>query len=434
MNVELLLYWAVPHMISYLIFSSGFFALIKYHAIYYRVGKVELIYNGLFGITFGIWTYSLLDRNRFLGDGMELGRAGILCFLLFPVCYACFVTKTHVEHERISRLQKLVFYYSVVSAIVLGVSFFMAGERFPGLLGIGYLHIIFIMLMAMPGVIIQKNRGVHGWVRIAARGILFYGMCLEAFCFYKGLGQYEGVPSRIAAGFYFLCYNVRLVQETGEMVQSHIDHSREQMELQRQLVINQINPHFIFNSLNCIIALSNKEPQEAREAVYTFSKYLRANFDALASNKLIRFEQELVQIQAYLKLQQKRFPQKINVEMDLECTDFLMPALTIQHFVESAVSYGLSRCRGEAKLYLQTLAYPHDARIQIKLKGNGFPTISERDREILTRRSKNVRLSLSKLPGAEIVWEWKQSGEGNVTITIPTDEKSIEEYENNNCG
>ena len=53
---------------------------------------------------------------------------------------------------------------------------------------------------------------------------------------------------------------------------------------------------------------------------------------------------------------------------------------------------------------------------------------------MLAERAESVRLRLSKLPRSEVVWEWKDSGEGNVIITIPTDEKSIVEYENNNCG
>ena len=427
MNLELMVYWVIPFMLSFLIIISGVFEIIKYFAIYYRVGKAELILNGMFGITFGIWSLAILG-----GNGLFAVR--IISFMLFPIFYAFFVDRTPVEQNGIRWLQRILFCYSIVSMLLLGIILYVDGSTACAFWKLGYGNIVFIMLMAMPGVVIQRKRGLHGWIRILSRAILVIGMSLEAICFWKGLEQFEGMAARIATGLYLLFYNIHLAQETGELVQEHIDSSRAQLEIQRQLMMNQINPHFIFNSLNCILALISKEPQEARDAIYTFAKYLRANFDAMASYGLIRFEQELVQIRAYLKLQQKRFPGQINVSMDFESTDFLIPALTVQQFIENAASYGLSRCNRNGRLFLRTILHQSSVEIQIQLEGGGIPGISGRERQMLAERAESVRLRLSKLPQSEVVWEWKDSGEGNVIITIPTDEKSIVEYENNNCG
>ena len=103
----------------------------------------------------------------------------------------------------------------------------------------------------------------------------------------------------------------------------------------------QINPHFLFNSLNTIASFCRTAPDRARDLILDLSFYMRRNLDA--SRGFIRFEDELEQIQSYLAIEQARFGDRIKIDIDIQngCEDWPIPALIIQPLVENAVRHGL---------------------------------------------------------------------------------------------
>ena len=113
--------------------------------------------------------------------------------------------------------------------------------------------------------------------------------------------------------------------------------SEKQLELERsrtQLMLSQIQPHFLFNTLNAIYDLCVKDPEEARAALLEFSHYLRANTDSLANEGPIRFEKELEHTENYLALEKRRFEERLLIEYDICAQGFLLPALTLQPILE----------------------------------------------------------------------------------------------------
>lgn len=109
-----------------------------------------------------------------------------------------------------------------------------------------------------------------------------------------------------------------------------------------RVMLSQIKPHFIYNSLSAIADMDGV-PVEAQNAIEEFSKYLRENIDTMTSSELVSFEQELDHIKKYLDLESLRFGDKIKVEFDITDTDFLLPALTVQMLVENAVKHGITK-------------------------------------------------------------------------------------------
>lgn len=103
----------------------------------------------------------------------------------------------------------------------------------------------------------------------------------------------------------------------------------------------QINPHFLFNSLNTIASFCRTAPAQARELLLDLSRYMRRNLDS--SRGLIRFSDELEQTSAYLAIEQARFGQRIRTEMDLGpgAEACVTPPLIIQPLVENAVRHGI---------------------------------------------------------------------------------------------
>lgn len=128
----------------------------------------------------------------------------------------------------------------------------------------------------------------------------------------------------------------------------HVEQQRKMEQQQEQLaeqgislMISQIQPHFLYNSLTVIDYLCKTDPQKAREAVAFFSTYLRCNLSSLKKRDLIPFSEERKHIEAYLSLEKLRFGELLNVEYDIKADGFLLPALSVQPLVENSVKHGL---------------------------------------------------------------------------------------------
>lgn len=139
------------------------------------------------------------------------------------------------------------------------------------------------------------------------------------------------------------------------------------------IMLSQIQPHFLYNTLNAISKLCYDNP-EANRALLTFSTYLRGNMDALAENKLISFEKELEHVQQYLWLEILRFEEKLKVFYEIQTTGFMLPALTLQPLVENAVRYGVSKKRSGGTVIIHTEEMEDNFRITVTDDGIGFDT------------------------------------------------------------
>ena len=114
----------------------------------------------------------------------------------------------------------------------------------------------------------------------------------------------------------------------------------ENVKLKTEILLNQIQPHFLFNTLGTISHLCTDAP-EAKKAIGLFSRYLRGNIDVLSNEMLIPFDKEIDHARMYLELEKLRFGDSLQVSWDLQCTDFMIPSLTLQPLVENAVRYGV---------------------------------------------------------------------------------------------
>lgn len=144
-----------------------------------------------------------------------------------------------------------------------------------------------------------------------------------------------------------LFFLLKLIQFSGSIFTNFKASSRAhklEKELEENriaLMLSQIQPHFIFNVLGTIRGLCRENPEQAWYALGDFSSYLRANMNALTNKKTIPFEMELAHVEAYLRLEQMRMGDKLNVVYDIQEKDFLIPPLMLQPLVENAVKHGV---------------------------------------------------------------------------------------------
>lgn len=138
-------------------------------------------------------------------------------------------------------------------------------------------------------------------------------------------------------------------------VQKNILLAEEQQkakEAQIKVMMSQIQPHFVYNSLSSISTLIPIDPNKAQETLDAFTEYLRHNLSSLTETKLIPFEDEYKHIQTYVSLEKVRFSDRIKVKYDIKTTDFYVPPLSIQPVVENAIKHGiLKRIEGGSLLF-----------------------------------------------------------------------------------
>ena len=139
-----------------------------------------------------------------------------------------------------------------------------------------------------------------------------------------------------------------------------------------QIMISQIQPHFMYNSLNTIYHLCDKDAGMAKMAVSSFSEYLKHILKSVNRNTPVPFNEELKYVKSYLELEKLRFDDDLNIIYNIEATDFFVPALSIQPLVENAVKHGLCRKEEGGTLALSTRERKDCFEIEILDDGVGF--------------------------------------------------------------
>lgn len=145
----------------------------------------------------------------------------------------------------------------------------------------------------------------------------------------------------------------------------------------------QLQPHFLFNSLNSINALIGARPQEARKMVQQLSDFLRGTLKR-EEQQWIKLEEEIQYLQLYLDIEQVRFGNRLSTVFETDATSLQMkiPAMLLQPLVENAIKFGLYDTVGETIIRITTSASenmlmitvqnPFDPETSQPRQGTGF--------------------------------------------------------------
>ena len=184
-----------------------------------------------------------------------------------------------------------------------------------------------------------------------------------------------------------------------------------------QIMMTQIQPHFLYNTLATIRSLCVRSPQTAAQTIDKFSKYLRQNLDALNQTKLIPFSQELEHVRIYTEIEMLMFPY-IHIRYDVEDDCFMLPPLTVQPLVENAIRHGVrGREAGEIDITVRKEENGHV--VVIADNGLGFDPAAIDTAEGKHIGIQNVRERLEKQCGGTLILE-SRPGEGTrVTVFVP---------------
>lgn len=170
-----------------------------------------------------------------------------------------------------------------------------------------------------------------------------------------------------------------LIEGLGKLFSSQLEigeierHNKLLQNAKIEALQSQIQPHFLFNALNTIVALCRIDPMLARDLLLHLSTYLRNNLSGIG-DFLVSVNKEMENVQAYLAIEQARFPNKFDVQIAIDdnAADLLIPPFIIQPLVENAIKHGefkKSKIKGIVHIEIKADA---DNLIAIKVKDNGI--------------------------------------------------------------
>lgn len=198
---------------------------------------------------------------------------------------------------------------------------------------------------------------------------------------------------------------------------------KELAEQRIAIMLSQIQPHFIYNTLGTIGQFCMEEPKKAADLVREFSMYLRGNFTELDNAKPIPVSKELEHTKHYVEIEKVRFPD-IQVEYDIKADDFLIPSLTIQPLVENAIKHGLMGLESGGKVEISTRELKHEYHVYVKDDGVGFSESVFEDGRRHVGIS-NIRERIETICNGSVHID-SEIGKGTVaTIIIPKGEEGI---------
>lgn len=150
-------------------------------------------------------------------------------------------------------------------------------------------------------------------------------------------GYSTPVTTLCGLAYYIYLASMHRQQLSNKMILQEKQLAEDKLALLR----SQIQPHFIYNSINIIRTLIRTDEARAVETIDDFSDYLRAHFRTIESGDMVAFETEIENIKAFLALAEADHTRDIQVVYDLKETDFRIPQLSLEPIVENAVKHGI---------------------------------------------------------------------------------------------
>jgi len=334
------------------------------------------------------------------------------CLRPFILLLFCFLVQPYKKHIFVLILvvcNTLIYLTSLFSGITFFIdqnNHFMRGPLcFTAL----YVSIFLLAYLFYCTIYEYRHRKVSIWVAIANAALIILGASADLSPLYVDYPvTYLSISVVCCSIFYYIWLHLEFVREHENALKA---------EQRIKIMMSQIQPHFLYNTLTTIQSLCLTNPQKAFETTGKFGSYLRNNIDSLNRSELITVEKELEHTRVYADIEMLRFP-KISVEYHIEAADFCVPALTIQPLVENAIRHGV-RDVDRGLVEVSTKQTEGGNIIIISDNGVGFDTNIPFSTDKDHIGIKNVSERIKSMCGGTLSIDSKL-GEGTViTITIP---------------
>lgn len=256
---------------------------------------------------------------------------------------------------------------------------------------------------------------------------------LMAFCCYTIIPAVAMLMQMFIYGLYLNLFAaiisavIMFVAIMEEQVDKYCEKERENTQLRVSIMLSQIQPHFLYNTLDSIYILCEKDPDKAQKAVSYFADYLRLNLSSINRETPVTIETEMNHVITYLELEKMSSEDTLNYNLDIEAGGFMVPALSVQPLVENAVKHGTSKKQGGGTVTVKIREYDDCFEIYVIDDGAGFDLSQPPDDERLHLGMENVRKRLKAMCGGTLT---VSSAPGKGTTAVIWLPKSIEEQGN----
>lgn len=199
----------------------------------------------------------------------------------------------------------------------------------------------------------------------------------------------------------------------------HLEQEKN-LRLQTEILLSQIQPHFMYNTLAAVADLCDTDAPRAKQSILLFTRYLQRVVLTQNSAQTTPFAEELTQIKRYLELSQLRFEDALRVEYQIGCSEFSLPTMCLQPLVENAVQHGVRRNPGgRGTVSLRTDETADCWLISVSDDGPGFDRRAKPERSHTQVGLKNVEERLRLICGGSLELA-SAPGKGTcVTLRIP---------------
>jgi len=209
------------------------------------------------------------------------------------------------------------------------------------------------------------------------------------------------------------------------------ERKKESISSESAFLRAQIKPHFLFNALNVIAVLCRVDPEKARELILDLSSYMRHSFDLRNLEKYIPFEEELDFIKAYVRIEEARFKDRLNMVYEIDDTQGLrLPPLLLQPLVENAIRHGIRKSKTGRIVTLRVKNLREHYLIEVEDDGDGM---TPKQTEMVLRKQNtggvglyNIQKRLEMLYGTQLSIESNPSAGTKVTMLLPKRKETIE--------
>lgn len=377
-----------------------------------RRGRNLMLLNSviILSLLFSQWMGVYFTENALVAARLV---TSIYEYAMRPVVIAIFLQVISKDNKQwiLVVINALIFMTAFFSDIAFTITADNIFERGP----LGYTcHIVGFILLAWLVVktIIRyrQENSMMTLLPILIAFLIFVAVIVDSFILKNYYISFLMVSMVIGCVMYYTWLHLQFVRE-------HEEDLKAQQRI--KIMMSQIQPHFMYNTLSTIQALCLSDPQKASETTGKFGTFLRQNIDSLSQTELIPFEKELEHTETYAEIEMVRFP-FLRIEYDTDDMDFEVPALTIQPLVENAIRHGIRiRKSGVVRIISR---YENGVHVLIvQDNGKGFDVTTLKDNDGTHIGISNVKERIEKMCGGTFEIESERDEGTTVTIRIPED-------------
>jgi two-component system LytT family sensor kinase len=262
-----------------------------------------------------------------------------------------------------------------------------------------------VLTLARAAFVVELSRHVD-WLGDRSFGRQFWGSSSVNLMFY---GLLLGIAH---AALYHARYRER--ERAAERLAAGLTEAR------LQALKMQLQPHFLFNTLNAISALIPTEAKPARRMLARLGDLLRITLEHEETQE-VTLREELAFLQPYLEIEQARLEDRLTVVMKIapETLDARVPHLILQPLVENAIRHGIAPRIEPGRVEISATSGPDDHLLRLEVRDDGRGV--ETDNQVSTRRGvglTNIRSRLDQLYDGEHRFDLENHPEGGVVVRI----------------